>query len=162
MFTPLQTESCFAVESILRTLPPQPPFAVRWESPLFQVAEDMDPGDLKQPKSRASKTIPTSDQVLELFKVADNPRTVLLTAVQLRTVFDARGWDRTAAPAVRDQLIAENKLAIFHGPHNSKLTGLPAMVEAYKKQQAEVGTVLEQTVLPTTSAPKCKSKRSRR
>jgi hypothetical protein len=154
IFTALQTDNCFAVESILRTLPPQPPFAVRWEFPAFQVAEGMDPGDLKQPKSRASKIIPTPDQVLELFKTADNPRTVLLTAVQLRTLFDARGWDRTAAPAVRDQLVAEGKLAMYHGPHNSKLTGLPEMVEAYQKHLSEQGTVLEQTALPTTSKRK--------
>lgn len=157
IFTGLQTDDCFAVESILRNLRPQSPFAVRWEFPAFQVAEEMDPGDLKQPKSRASKTIPTPDQVLELFRTSENPRSALLTSEQLRTQFDVRKWDRTAAPAVRDQLIAENKLAIFHGPHNSKLVGLPAMVESYIKQQVEQGTMLEQPALPTTKKRKSRT-----
>ncbi|MGO9246006.1 MAG: AAA family ATPase [Verrucomicrobiia bacterium] len=157
IFTALQTENCFAVESILRTLPPQEPFAVRWEFPVFRVAEDMDPGDLKQPKSRASKIVPTPDQVLELFKTTENPRAALLTSEQLRSLFDTRRWDRTAAPAVRDELIAEGKLAMYHGAHNSKLTGLPVMVEAYTKQQVEQATVLEQPALPTTKKRKSRT-----
>ena len=40
---------------------------------------------------------------------------------------------------------------MYHGAHNAKLTGLPEMVAAYTKQQAEADTVLEQTALPTTS-----------
>lgn len=154
-FTALQTDDHYAVESILRTLPPQPPFAIRWEYPAFQVAEDMDPGDLKQPKRGNIKAGPTTDQMMGLFKVnPEKPRAALLSAVQMRALFDTRGWDRIAAPAVRDQLVAEGKLAMYHGPHNSKLTGLPAMVEAYQKYLSEQGTVLEQPALPTSSKRK--------
>jgi hypothetical protein len=157
VFTALQTADAYAVESILRTLPPQPPFAIRWEYPAFQVAEDMDPGDLKQPKRGNIKAVPTADQMIGLFKTnPEKPRTVLLSAVQLRVLFDARGWDRTATPALRDELVADGKLAMYHGPHNSKLTGLPEMVEAYTKQQSERDTILEQAALAAPQKRKCR------
>ena len=149
VFTALETEKSFAVESVLRTLPPQKKFAVRWDYPFFQLADDLDPGDLKQPQRANTKTVPTAEQVLSVFPTsADQPHAALFTAVQLRALFDARGWDRTAAPAVRDSLIAEGKLKMYHGAHNSKLTGLPAVVDAYVKQRAEAETLLEQPALP--------------
>ena len=43
---------------------------------------------------------------------------------------------------------------MHHGAHNAKLTGLPDMVAAYTKQQAEADSVLEQTALPTTTKRK--------
>lgn len=157
--TALQTPDAYAVETILRTFKPVEPFAIRWEYPAFQVADDLDPADLKQPKRGNVKTIPTPDEVLALFPAtADNPREGLLTAVELRAAFDGRGWDRTSAPAVRDRLVAAGKLAIHHGAHNCKLTGRKELVDAYTKQLAEAGTVLEQTALPAT-ASKRKSRR---
>jgi hypothetical protein len=135
VFTALQTADAYAVEAILRTLPPQPPFAIRWEFPVFRFAEDLDPSDLKQ-ASRAGKPTPTPEQVLELFEDnIKNPRAALLSTVELRARFDANGWDRIAAPAVRDRLVAEGKLKVYHGAHNAKLTGLPHVVDAYAKQQ---------------------------
>ncbi|MBI4024227.1 MAG: AAA family ATPase [Verrucomicrobia bacterium] len=151
VFTALQAADAFAVEAILRTLPPHPPFAIRWQYPVFRVADDLDPTDLKQPQ-RAGKLTPTPEQVLALFKDnAEQPRAALLSAVQLRALFDSRGWDRIAAPAVRDALVAEGTLKVHHGAHNSKLTGLPQVVDSYTKQQAEAGTVLDQPALPAAN-----------
>ena len=131
----------------------------RWQYPVFQVAEDLDPADLKQTK-RATKATPTPEQVLTLFTTtADTPRAALLTAVELRALFDIRGWDRNAAPAVRDRLVAEGKLKVYHGAHNSKLTGLTEVVDAYAKQQTEAGTVLEQTALPVQKRKRQKQRR---
>jgi hypothetical protein len=157
--TALQTPDTYAVETILRTFKPVEPFAIRWEYPAFQVADDLDPTDLKQPKRGNLKTTPTADEVLALFPAtADNPREGLFTAVELRAAFDGRGWDRTSAPAVRDRLVAAGELAIHHGAHNLKLTGRKELVDAYAKQLAEAGTVLEQTALPATTS-KRKSRR---
>jgi hypothetical protein len=151
--TALQTPDAYAVECILRTFPPVEPFAIRWEYPCFQVAGELDPADLKQPKRGNVKTTPTPEQMLAVFpETAGTPREGLLTAVELRAEFDARGWDRTAAPAVRDRLVKAGKLAIHHGAHNSKLTGRKELVDAYGKQLAEAGTVLEQAALPATTA----------
>jgi AAA domain len=134
VLTAHESEDAYAVEAILRTLPPQPTFCVRWGYPVFQVAEDLDPAALKQAR-RSSRPTPTSDQMLALFKMdVENPRATLMTAVELRAEFDARRWDRVAAPAVRDRLVSEGKLKVNIGRHNAKLTGLPVMVDAYEKQ----------------------------
>jgi hypothetical protein len=134
VLTAHESDDAYAVEAILRTLPPQPTFCVRWQYPVFQVAEDLDPAALKQGR-RSSRPTPTPEQVLALFKMnIENPRATLMTAVELRAEFDARRWDRIAAPGVRDRLVSEGKLKVNIGPHNTKLTGLPAMVDAYEKQ----------------------------
>jgi hypothetical protein len=148
VFTALQTEDAYAVESILRTLPPQPPFAIRWQHPAFQVADDLDPSDLKQTK-RAVRATPTPEQVLALFSTnVEKPRAALLTAVELRQRFKECGWDKDSANAHRDRLEREGKLRVLIGAHGVKLAGLPAMVDAYANQQTEAGPVLEQTALP--------------
>lgn len=151
--TALETPDAYAVEAILRTMPPVLPMAIRWQYPVFTVADELDPADLKQPKRGNVKTTPTADEVLCLFPSAANtPREGLLTAVELRAAFDGRGWDRTSAPAVRDRLVAAGKLQIHHGAHNCKLTGRKELVDAYGKQLTEQGTVLEQTTLPATAS----------
>ena len=138
-------------------MPPQSPFAIRWQYPVFQVADDLDPADLKQPQRNAKPT-PTPEQVLALYRGdMANPRAALLNATQLRAQFDARRWDRIAAPAVRDSLVAEGKLKSHVGERGAILTGLPTVVEAYEKQLAEEKTILEQTALPVE-----KPKRNRR
>jgi hypothetical protein len=139
IFTALKTPDALAVEAVLRTLPPQQSFAIQWQHPVFELAEDLDPADLKETR-RTAKPVPSAEQVLALFKTdALNPRAALLTAVELRGQFDAHGWDRIAAPAIRDRLEAEGKLKVHHGAYNSKLTGLPAMVDAFEKQLPKTG-----------------------
>ena len=48
--TPHATEECFTVDCTLRNFPPQKPFVVKWEWPLFDRDETEDPEALKQPK----------------------------------------------------------------------------------------------------------------
>ncbi len=45
-------DGVFSVEGRLRNLPPLEPFCVRWHYPLFELAEDCDPKDLKQPQKK--------------------------------------------------------------------------------------------------------------
>ena len=145
--TALETADSYAVESILRTLPPQTPFAIRWQYPAFTLADDLDPADLKK-AARTERPTPTAEQVLGLFTTnTATPRTAMLSAVELRALFDAHSWNRTAAPAVRDRLVSQGQLKVHHGAHNVKLTGLPAMVDAYAKQLAEADTILDQPAL---------------
>ncbi len=155
----LETPDAYAIEPILRTVPPHPPFAVRWEYPLMHVAEDLDPAALKKPQGRAAKMKPKPDEVIALFRDRpDKPRAGLMTSVELRAAFRARGWEDSAAPAMRDTLEGEGRLKVWHGPHNQKLCGLPSVVDTYERQQADAGTVLEQPALPTTK-PTPKKKR---
>jgi hypothetical protein len=47
IFTKHETDDAFTVEPILRNFAPVAPFAVRWEFPLMQRADDLDPAKLK-------------------------------------------------------------------------------------------------------------------
>jgi len=121
----------------------------------MRVAEDLDPTALKRSQSKPAKPTPTAEQVLDLFRdCPQRPRQGLLTSVELRAAFVARGWDHAAAPALRDRLDGQGRLKIWHGPNNAKLCGLPAVVDAFQREQDEAGTVLEQVALPTKPIPK--------
>lgn len=48
VFTKHEQEGAFAVEMVLRNLPPVQPFVVRWECPLFVREASLDPAKLKQ------------------------------------------------------------------------------------------------------------------
>ena len=47
-FTRHEQPDCFAVEMTLRNHPPQEPFVVKWEYPLFTVDATLDPQRLKR------------------------------------------------------------------------------------------------------------------
>lgn len=47
-FTKHEEEGCFVVEPILRNLPPIEPFVVRWNHPLMERDDDLNPENLKQ------------------------------------------------------------------------------------------------------------------
>ena len=63
IFTRHEEEGAFAVELVLRNLPPVDPFVVQWHFPLFQRNADLDPGKLKQAGGRSTKT--TAEEVLK-------------------------------------------------------------------------------------------------
>ena len=48
-FTALEDDDCYAVEMTLRDHPPQKPFSVRWEYPVFVTDSTLDPTRLKKP-----------------------------------------------------------------------------------------------------------------
>jgi hypothetical protein len=52
IFTKHETDDVFTVEPILRNFAPIEPFAVRWQFPLMQLADDLDPSKLKQVAGR--------------------------------------------------------------------------------------------------------------
>jgi hypothetical protein len=79
--TPHEEEECFTVDATLRNFPPQKPFVVRWDWPLFDRDELMDPESLKKPKNiRAVNTAGqfgteyTLDMVLDALKTADEDK----------------------------------------------------------------------------------------
>jgi hypothetical protein len=63
-FTRHEEEDCFTVEMTLRNHPPQNPFVVRWEYPLFVVDSVLDPNRLKQAGGRPR--LATQAQILDL------------------------------------------------------------------------------------------------
>ena len=64
IFTRHEEQDAFTVESILRNFPPVDPFAVRWNFPLFELADELDPAKLKQAGGRKAENAP--DDLLKL------------------------------------------------------------------------------------------------
>jgi hypothetical protein len=59
-----ENENCYTVESIVRNHPPVEDFVLEWHYPLFVRRGDLDPQDLKKPKSREPKY--TVDQLVDV------------------------------------------------------------------------------------------------
>jgi len=57
-FTKHEEESAFAIEMVLRNLPPVQPFVVKWGWPLFRREGSLDPTRLKQAGGRPQNTRP--------------------------------------------------------------------------------------------------------
>ena len=64
IFTKHETDDAFTVEPILRNFAPVAPFAVRWQFPLMELADDLDPAKLKQAGGRKPENSP--DDLLKL------------------------------------------------------------------------------------------------
>lgn len=156
--TEQKQEGAFSVELTLRNLPPQPPFVVAWDFPLMVERTDLDPNDLKQKPGAKQKPKPTEEEFLSLFRNdPSNPRACLKSGTQMRAAFRSRGWDEYYAPAMREDCEATGKLEVHHGARNQKLAGLPAMVQAFRRQQAEKDSILEE--VPLSAKPKrCKKR----
>lgn len=58
IFTKHETDDAFTVEPILRNFAPVDAFAVRWQFPLMQPADDLDPAKLKQTGGRKPTHLP--------------------------------------------------------------------------------------------------------
>ena len=61
-------ENAFAVSMILRNLPPQPEFAMRFQSPVMVADDTLDPDDLKQPGGRPSESANRQTKILETLR----------------------------------------------------------------------------------------------
>lgn len=80
--TPHEEEECFTVDATLRNFPPQKPFVVRWDWPLFERDELMDPESLKKPKNVRTREGNTgqfqrkysADDILSCLKETHNGR----------------------------------------------------------------------------------------
>ncbi len=110
-------------------------------------------------RDRNGPPTPTTTEFLSIFRTdPENPRSCLMSAVELREKFKLKKWAKESAPALRDECEGTGKLKVYHGPKNQKLAGLPGMVDAFAKQQNEAGSIREQVPLMTKS--KC-TKRKR-
>lgn len=78
--TALKEDYAYSVDTVLRSLPPQEAFAVRWKHPLMRLAPDLDPSDLKRQGGR-----PMEHSYTKLLKVL--PATGL----------DNKGWIKAAS-----------------------------------------------------------------
>jgi hypothetical protein len=114
---------------------------------------------ISQPTQKHNRKA-TVEEFISIFRSdTNNPRACLISGTELKESFRTHGWDEQQAAALRDECEGNGKVEVFHGPHNQKLAGLPAMVQAFRKQKAEAGTILEQVPLtPKPKRKKCKKR----
>ena len=93
-FTQHEQPDCFTVEMTLRNHPPQKPFVVKWEFPLFTVDSTLDPSNLKTPGrpklSRAKELIDLIDRPLSATEIV-GLASKLKPPIPRRTVFELLG-----------------------------------------------------------------------
>lgn len=76
IMTSHESQDCYTIETVLRNLPEQPPFVVRWQYPLMQIDEELDPERLKKAAGRKKENeLPT---LLEFIKDT-TPETAIST-----------------------------------------------------------------------------------
>jgi hypothetical protein len=99
-FTRHEEKDCFTVEMTLRNHPPVDPFVVRWNFPLMQRDESLDPAQLKKPAGRPPKF--STAQVLEHVSWTDGAyvsdickHVMKVTGMSRRTFFDR--WNELKA-----------------------------------------------------------------
>jgi hypothetical protein len=109
IFTKHETDDAFTVEPILRNFAPVEPFAVRWQFPLMQLADDLDPAKLKQAGGRKPENSP--DDLLKLLP-ADG-----LTHADFLAAADEDGISKRTFYRLRKTLEKTEKIML------SKVTG---------------------------------------
>lgn len=58
IMTKHESDDCYTIETVLRNLPEQPPFVVRWQYPLMMVDDELDPERLKKAAGRKQEKDP--------------------------------------------------------------------------------------------------------
>jgi hypothetical protein len=104
IFTKHETDDAFTVEPILRNFAPVEPFAVRWQFPLMQLADDLDPAKLKQAGGRKPENSP--DDLLKLL-TADG-----LTPANFLAVADEDGISKRTFYRLRKTLEKAGKIML--------------------------------------------------
>jgi hypothetical protein len=116
IFTKHEEEGAFTVEPILRNFAPIEPFAVRWEFPLMQRADDLDPAKLKQAGGR--KPVHTPSDLLALLPAeglatADWQGAAEAVGISRRTYFRLRK-DLKSSGKVRENITAGKWTPVPH------------------------------------------------
>lgn len=100
LLTELQTADSYALETILRALPPVQPLAVRWQFPTMQRAPDLNPDSIRQPGGRKK----SCDLVELLSCIEDSTQESPVTVSQWATVAGVpRGTLREYLPDMRER-----------------------------------------------------------
>ncbi|MGA3268092.1 MAG: AAA family ATPase [Verrucomicrobiota bacterium] len=104
IFTKHEQPDAFTVEPILRNFPPVEPFVVRWNFPLFERADDLDPAKLKQAAGRKPENSP--DDLLKLLPGKG------LTNADFLAAADADGISKRTFYRLRKLLEAAGKIML--------------------------------------------------
>ena len=129
IFTKHESENCFTVEPILRNFLPVIPFVVRWQFPLMQRDEALDPADLKQVAGKKKE----HDPARLLAAIANNdeqnpislPQWAEQTGIARTTLNDyvtemrRNGWVKTIGEGSKAKQAITNKGMAFIKEHPS-------------------------------------------
>ena len=96
-----EEEGCFTVEPVLRYFPPCAPFAMRWNFPLMERDESLDPMKLKQAGGRPAKHRP--ETLLELVRKP-------VTGQEWKQLADEAGIPRSTYYELRAELARSGKV----------------------------------------------------
>jgi hypothetical protein len=165
-FTPHREEGCFAVEMVLRNLPPVKKFVARWQYPLFVPDDSLNPDELKQAKFgkavAPADIIPTPEQYLALFPVTwdeGKPRNALRTDGEIREVFKQKKWSRNAIVTSREAAIRDGTVSTYQKGRNTPLLmGRTSATDAFKAQAEQP---IQAELAPVATTPKKKNKKKR-
>jgi hypothetical protein len=105
-----EEENAFTVDLILRNLPEQPPFVVKWAFPLMLVSDELDPNDLKQSSGGRTAIYKPVDLLSAIQNTSvENPVSISSWAISAeipRTSlvaylpgFRSKGWVKTVGSA---------------------------------------------------------------
>lgn len=104
IMTKHEQEDCYTVEMILRNLPEQEPFVVKWEYPLMVRQEELDPEKLKKPGGR-----PKTHNEDEVWQLLSEQRTTTEWETLARTEL---GVSRTRFFVIKKTLQSEGRVLL--------------------------------------------------
>ena len=124
----------FTVDLVLRNFPPMPSFVIRREHPLMVRADDLNPMEIKQPKSllRPPKPTPTLEMFMGIFPATTHTslEESALGNEQISKIFREKGWNADSIKPLKEQALApENRqLTIRRLAHNRQLFVRPEVL----------------------------------
>ena len=108
IFTKHEEDDAFVIEPILRNLPPVDPFVVRWNFPLMEAADDLNPEKLKQAAGRKSENFP--EDILALLPESGLTQSDWLKAAQEKGVSE-RTFFRLKSALKREGKTLESRIS---------------------------------------------------
>ena len=133
-----QVEGAFTVDLILRNLPEQSPFVVKWGFPLMKVAPELDPDELKQAVGRKRAHDPRRLLAAIADTTAENPISISAWAaagnIKRQTLADylpemrSKGWIATTGEgnAARQYLTKKGEKSCAREPDGNYFRQFPA------------------------------------
>lgn len=103
--TALKEDDTYAFEAKLRNFPGLKKFGVRWSYPVFEIDDDLDPDDLRDP---TDNTIYSNHKFLLPLKVSPLEKKEWKEAVIEATGMDGKTFDRRVPKLTRSGLVLEN------------------------------------------------------
>ena len=142
-FTEHVADGCYVLETTLRNFPPQPPFVVQWNFPIFVERPDLDPADLMRGDNDQDDRAPL------LALLDEGP----LTTGQWLAVAEAEGYSRPTFFRKKKQLLATKQVALDEKSETWSRVGqnsLKSQVSRVETETPETGEA--RTICPTNES----------